>query len=322
MKKILIITNKDDITVDFVIKELQTRKLSYYRLNTEEIPENISVNFNFNSNEFELIDKVKNIKVHLLEFDSVYFRRPVLNKLDYIQDVNVQELNYLKSELVFILEGIYKTLRNKYWLNNIYDIREAENKIYQLQIAQEVGFKVPDALISNSSQSVNLIRKICNNDCVIKPIKSGNMNDLEHPKAIFTNKMNEEQFEKIDGIESFPIFLEKNIHKKFDLRCTVVGNDVFTAEIYSQDNDNSKIDWRKARQALEHKNHELPYKIKDMCIELTRMLHLNYSAIDLILDEHGDYIFLEINPNGQWAWIEKRLGFPISKKIVDLLVQG
>ena len=59
-----------------------------------------------------------------------------------------------------------------------------------------------------------------------------------------------------------------------------------------------------------------------MCIELTRKLNLNYSAIDMILDENNDYVFLEINPNGQWAWIENKLQFPISKKIVDLLVEG
>lgn len=55
---------------------------------------------------------------------------------------------------------------------------------------------------------------------------------------------------------------------------------------------------------------------------MTKKLGLKYSAIDLILDNTGKYIFLECNPNGQWAWLEIRLGFPISKEIVNLLSEG
>ena len=71
-----------------------------------------------------------------------------------------------------------------------------------------------------------------------------------------------------------------------------------------------------------HKKHELPKDIKEKCIQITKKFSLNYSAIDLILDKNGQYIFLECNPNGQWAWLEVRLGFPISKKIVELIREG
>ena len=47
---------------------------------------------------------------------------------------------------------------------------------------------------------------------------------------------------------------------------------------------------------------------------------LMFGAFDFIVDQNGDWIFLEINPNGQWLWLEKILGLPISKKIVDYLV--
>ena len=59
-----------------------------------------------------------------------------------------------------------------------------------------------------------------------------------------------------------------------------------------------------------------------MCLKLTKKLELNFSAIDLILDKNKDYIFLEINPNGQWAWIEKRLGYNISCEIIKLLMEN
>lgn len=322
MKTVLILTNKDDITVDFVVRELKEREINYYRLNTEDIPSRISINFDINKNEYKLLDKMKNIEINLLDFDSVYFRRPSISDLNHIEGVNKSEILYLKSELTFVLEGIYKVLRNKYWLNNVYDIRESENKIYQLEIAKSIGFNIPRAVISNDIKALSTIKNTYRNNLIIKPIKSGHMKWGNAGKAIFTTKINEEQFKDIKRIESFPIFIESNIHKIVDLRCTVVGDEVFTAEIHSQVIDESKIDWRKGKQILEHKEHILPSHIKKMCIELTQKLNLNYSAIDMILDENNEYIFLEINPNGQWAWIENRLQFPISKKIVDLLIEG
>ena len=322
MKKVLILTNKDDITVDFVVRELKQRKINYYRLNTEDIPSIVSINFDINNNEYKLLDRIKNIEINLLDFDSVYFRRPSISDLSHIEGVNDSEIYYLKSELTFVLEGIYKVFRDKYWINNVYTIREAENKIYQLEIAKDIGFNIPRAVISNDIEMIRYIKNTHDNDLIIKPIKSGNIKYGDIERAIFTTKISEEQFDNIERIESFPIFMESNVHKIVDLRCTVVGNEVFVAEIHSQVENESKIDWRRGKKILEHREHVLPNNIKKMCIELTRKLNLNYSAIDMILDENNDYVFLEINPNGQWAWIENKLQFPISKKIVDLLVEG
>ena len=54
MKMILLLTNKDDVTVDFIVKELKRQKLQYYRLNTEDIPEIIKIDFNMDNNKFML----------------------------------------------------------------------------------------------------------------------------------------------------------------------------------------------------------------------------------------------------------------------------
>ncbi|MNZ28723.1 hypothetical protein D3C78_459550 [compost metagenome] len=50
-----------------------------------------------------------------------------------------------------------------------------------------------------------------------------------------------------------------------------------------------------------------------------RRLNLRYGAIDFVCDPQGNLWFLEINPNGQWAWIENLTGYPIAEAIVDEL---
>lgn len=322
MKMIIILTNKDDITVDFVVHELQKQQIKYYRLNTEDIPEIVEINFCIDKGTFLLFDKIKNIYIDFNEVDAVYFRRAEISKLDYILDINEQERNYLRGELGYTLEGIYKLLRGKYWLNNVYDIREAENKIYQLQVAKEVGFNTPDSIISNCVDVIDDFVNKYNNDCIIKPIKTGNVKDEKNAKVIFTSKIGNEFISDKKKLNIFPSYLQENIHKKFDLRCIVVGEKVFCAKIHSQEDVDSIIDWRKSKKYLEHEVHDLPFEISCKCVEMTKKLKLRYSAIDLILDHNNKYIFLECNPNGQWAWLEKRLGLPICENIVRLLREG
>lgn len=322
MKMILLITNKDDVTVDFIVKELQKRSIVYYRLNTEDIPNRISIKLDINKDDFKLHDRIKDKTICLSKIEAIYYRRPCINDFEYIPNLTNQEKRYLEVEMTFLLEGIYKILKDRYWLNNVYDIREAENKLYQLQLAKLIGFNIPISLISNLHDDISKLCKGNDYNCIIKPIKSGNMKDTKNPKAIFTTLVNETMVCDKQRVESFPLFMQTNINKKFDLRCTVVDDMVFAAEIHSQTNDDTKIDWRKGEQRLEHKVHNLPNDIKSKCIKLTKKLNLNYSAIDLIVDENNNYIFLEINPNGQWAWIEKRLNLPISQKIVDTLIKG
>lgn len=319
---IIILTNKDDVTVDFIVRELRNQKIDYYRLNTEDIPTDIDLIFSIDNNVFSLHDKNKDETLDLKKVTAVYFRRAIVSHLSELIDVSVSEKNYLRGELTYILEGLYKILRHKYWLNNIYAIREAENKIYQLQVAQEIGFTIPQTVLSNVPIVVEDMANKCEYDCIIKPIKSGYFKDYAKSKIIFTSKLDCNVLADKSRIQSFPVFVQKHINKLFDLRCIVVGNMVYCAQIDSQANLDSQVDWRRGKENLHHSIHELPMEIADKCIKMTKKMGLNYSAIDLILNKNNEYIFLECNPNGQWAWLEVRLGFTISKSIVELLKKG
>lgn len=320
MKMILIITNKDDITVDYLIRDFRRNNIEYYRFNTEEIFSNIDLSIDISSGKCHLFDKGKNMPIDLNDVESVYYRRPGIPKLEEVDDVSEQEKSYLIRESLSILDGLYKLLENRYWINNVYRIREAENKIFQLSIAKEIGFDIPDTVLSNVY--IDIIEfSDSYEECIIKPVRSGNLNPLVADKIIFTNVLDKNSI-KEENISTFPVYIQNRIKKKLDIRCITVGTDVFAVEILSQQDDSAKVDWRKSEKYIEHRIHKLPCIIKRKCIEITNRLGLVYSAIDLVLDENGNYIFLECNPNGQWAWLEMRLGIPIAKTIEEMLVKN
>ena len=76
----------------------------------------------------------------------------------------------------------------------------------------------------------------------------------------------------------------------------------------SQDRESSKVDWRATDDPdLEHRTHELPPALAHRCLRLVSRLGLIFGAIDFALKPDGTYVFFEINPNGEWLWLEDQL---------------
>lgn len=315
MISVLLITNKGDVTTDFVVKCLREEKINFYRFNTEDLLSKIFLSFNFSANEFKLIDQNLNIEVDLLKIKSVYYRRPLSPKFKD-ENLNYGEKKFVNNEIVYSLEGLYKILKNAFWISSVFAIREAESKVHQLQVAKEIGFKIPDSLITNNSKIAASFIK--NNKTVIKPIKSGLIEDSRSQQVIFTSLITDTQ--EIERIKFCPTYFQRFINKTADVRVTVVGDEIFAALINSQEYDETKVDWRSSENLkLKYERIVLPSNLKYMCLELTKKLNLNFGAIDFVIDQNGDFFFLEINPNGQWAWIERQLDYKISFEIVKLL---
>lgn len=168
---VLIITNKEDITSDFIVRQLALENIPFYRLNTDEIGGAVHLSLDFEKNKHLLFDTNLNQNFLLSEFTAVYFRRPEV-KL-HVSETNPAESQFLKNELFFLLEGIYKLLSHAFWLNHVDKIRIAENKIYQLLVATEIGFRIPPSLITDIQENVATFYHQNNETCIIKPIRAG-----------------------------------------------------------------------------------------------------------------------------------------------------
>lgn len=316
MTKVLVITNKSDITSDFVILRLKEERVPFYRFNTDELTKSVFVSLNFSSGEFLLFDSYLNKYIDLSSFTSVYYRRPELPEIESSR-LSDGEFKFIVSEILFSLEGVYKVLENAFWISDPYAIRQAENKPYQLLVAKSLRLNIPGSLITNDPILFN--KFVSSGEKIIKPIKSGLIEDGIDDKIIFTslvstNEINDEQ------IKPCPQFVQEHIIKFADIRATVVGNKIFTARIDSQQYSETKIDWRRGENSLNHSTIVLPKELNEKLIQLVKYFNLQFGAIDLIQDVNGEFHFLEINPNGQWAWIEKQTGMKISDEIVNLLV--
>ena len=154
----------------------------------------------------------------------------------------------------------------------------------------------------------------------MKAVSYGNLGD---GKVLHTTIMPTWSEEFGREIELCPVLLQRYINKRCDWRVTVVDDRVFACRIQSQANPQYAVDMRKglADLGMLHELAELPDGVEERCIAMVRRLSLRFGAIDLVEDEDGRIWFLEINPNGQWAWIEDRTGAPLARTIAEALLE-
>lgn len=308
---ILLVTNKRDITCDFIVLELQRRALNYLRLNTEDIPH---AGFSFTPDGEWLLD-FNGATLDCNRVAAAYFRRPdVPIPLGSVEPAHRQ---YVATEWQAVLQSLYWKLEDR-WLNSPHNISLAESKIRQLEIAQRLGFRIPETLISNDPVAAK--RFVTDGHFIGKPLKRSVVTDNGTERVIFTTRLGTIGAEDAESIRTCPLIFQKEIHKAFDIRVTVVGGQVFAASIDSQSTQDTEVDWRRTSNPnLAHEAYQLPAEECERCKELTRALGLRYGAIDFVLDPEGNHWFLEINPNGQWGWIEVRTRHPIAAAIVNEL---
>lgn len=303
INKVLIITHKEDYTSDFLINKLNDRNLKYKRFNCEDLNiKHYSINTSFRLN----FDGEEN-------YSSVWFRR---TKLPIMENLKPEIQLYLAEEYYTFLKNIFSVLDCK-WLSNPFEVYKAENKLLQLKEALELGFNIPDTIITNSRELLLKFYKKNNKRVIIKPLSQSKIVENNSTSFLFSNILKEEHILNLAEYDLTPCIYQELIEKNIELRITVVGDKVFAAATNSQEKINTKIDWR--REDSIFYEFKISNEIEQLCIKLVKNLNLKFGAIDMIIDKKGNYIFLEINPNGQWAWIETQTNLPISEAIINEL---
>ena len=308
---ILLVTNKRDLTTDYIVRELKLRDVPYVRLNTETLNE-FKCSIGYNSIDDWIIGDINGNQI-----TSAYFRRPCPTTVTQSK-LTEAELEYLNMEWSSFLKSIYYRLDRK-WLSSPYNIALAEDKPRQLVAANALGFQIPQGIITNDVFTI--MERTTNDGLIAKPLRQALLKG-ENESIIFTSQIPSLTPEYEESIAFAPSIYQQEISKKYDVRVTVVGDNVFPVAIWSQTSEATKVDWRQGENIdLLHEHIDIPNDLKIKCINLVKDLNLKFGAIDLVCDLNGIYWFLEINPNGQWAWIENQTKLPIASAIVDELIK-
>lgn len=242
---------------------------------------------------------------------------------------------FSQREWVITMNGLYLLTRDRLWINPLEPVMFFEPKLSQLKYAADLGFDIPDTIITTEKDEVMPFVNSYENGVALKLAGHNPLPFSEHKgkMAIYTSRLSRTDLKdaNFDSMGYAPTLLQEYVEKRTELRAYVVGDRVFCAEIFSQSDDMTRVDWRKypliekdGKSIIDDdrwvcKPMELGGDIRSKCIGIVRKLGLTYGAVDLIRTPENRYVFLEVNSMGAFKFIEERTNLGISDAIVELV---
>lgn len=312
---ILILSLDNELSTSHVINWLHFYNKPFDRINEHErLTAEIEIN-----NSGKQVCVINKKQYHFQNYNSYWYRRgdfhlnyklligdsqAIKNINENYKENNFDIQNYIHSYLHAHVKSI-----NNYNNNNI-------NKLCELDIAQKVGFNIPATLVTSNKLSVlnfiNTHKKI-----IVKSIKNSlwfTINDISfsQPTLILEKEV----------IENFPdyfmpIKIQNYIDKAFELRVFFLNNSFYASAIFSQNDEQTKIDFRNYNLANPNRvvPYNLPKLIKIKLKKIMKELQLASGSFDLIVTKTGEYVFLEVNPIGQFSQVSIPCNYYLEKQI-------
>ncbi|MEM5406300.1 MvdC/MvdD family ATP grasp protein [Paraburkholderia unamae] len=318
---VLIITHSNDNdSIALVMNAVAAQGGMAYRFDTNRFPADIRLSSHYSGEEERQIIACEDYELDLSTVSAVWYRRIAIGQcIPEAMDRQLRRAAVDQSRAT--LHGMIASL-DAFHLDPVHRLRRADNKQLQLKIAREVGLTFPRTLITNAPDAVRSFARECRQGMIMKTLSSFAIYEQCEQKVVFTSAVHDKDLERLDDLRYCPAIFQEQVPKALELRTTIVGNRVFTASIDSQRSEKTSVDWRRDGLGLleEWEPYALPPEVENGLLRLMHALDLNYGAADFILTPDGRHCFLEVNPVGEFFWLEKHPGLPLSGAIADLLV--
>jgi glutathione synthase/RimK-type ligase-like ATP-grasp enzyme len=316
MPSVLIITNDHDEHADAVIRELNHRNVPVFRFHPEEFPHVCSVSLELHDGRIEGEIRTADHQVAFSDICAAWYRRARNLFEGRRLSLTAETLdNYVRAQSTATLAALCESLHTL-WVGHPHKLRRAEVKALQLAKASEAGLKTPHTLISNAPDQVKaFVDGLGDCDCAVKPLIALGVSDAQGYRLPLTTTL--PPGHSLTSVAVAPTIYQPYVEKDFELRCVVIGGKIFCARMDSQATDRTRIDWRAGEP--DYKTFVLPEQVEASIRRLMDSFELNFASLDMIVTPEGEFVFLELNPNGQWLWLELELGLPLVATMADLL---
>lgn len=316
---VLILTQDFDPTADPVVKSLTSRGAEVIRVDLSYFPSKlVFTTSDFDGERRQLLHRGRRIDLDSLS--AVWYRRPTA--FSFNPAMSEAEQQFARSEALHGIGGILRST-DCLWVNRPEVDAVAELKPYQLSVAKRLGFRAPRTLITNDPEEVRALVTAADRPVVYKAFSAGVIHyPGGFPTGLYTTVVGDEVLEHLDRVRHTLCIFQEYVEKAYEVRLTVIGNTYFPVVIDSQSMPTTSVDWRGENLLPYGPYQPLPEDVVERTQALLRELDVVYAAVDFIVTPSGEYVFLEVNPGGQFMWMQYDLDLPLSDTIADLLARG
>jgi len=318
MKKILILTYGEDPHADSVCKFFDKCGVEYFKISTENLSKDYKISFESQDSVYRISDNSK--KIYIDSGWNIWNRRimnPDTNKglPKSLSDIVIDESEKTWDGLLISHKGkVINRPQNHYYANN---------KIDQLRFASQFGngVKIPDTMVTNDPLKTKSFYEKHNGNICFKLQKGAVVESPKGNLVIYTNKVTKEQMKNIDLVSQNPCLFQEYVDKDFEIRIVATDKGSTGIAIHSQKSKISKIDFRRYDfENVTYNYIKLPDNVKKFNSQILKNYRLHFGILDFIYSKKGEYVFLELNPNGQWLWLEEEANYNLTKEVAENLL--
>lgn len=313
---VLILSERRDVPTYHVVKWLEKYNITVHVITEKDLINSVQI-----TNENILL-KINKEVISLNDVNSYWYRRGMLN-LPYVVNqllLPAEIESDLKQEKSLVEEIIHAYLFNVPSLSSYYS--SDLNRVCTLYLAKKNGLQTPNFIVCNQKKDIqpflNKYIKIVN-----KPIGNGLYMNKENVQYLnYTSMLVKDDFDSLPPVFAPSLFLEY-IEKKYELRVFYLDGKCYTMAIFSQSDVKTQIDFRKYSIEKPNRNEAylLPKNIEKKIDKLMRSIRLKTGSIDIIVTPNDDFVFLEINPAGQFLNVSHICNYNLEKKIAQYLIK-
>lgn len=252
---------------------------------------------------------------------SNHHRRVPLFSDDIYENVfNIVSANlHLYNELQTVSQFIFSQLASAKWLGN--PEIHVLNKLKVLMTAAQCGFDIPDTLITTQPSELS---RYChtNGEVIAKPSSDMLLFRLDDQMFLTFTALVPQDMLGGDGWQGgFPSLFQRCIHKRYDIRVFYIDGDCYSMAMLTQQSLATAVDSRRCdyRRPIRTVPYKLPAAVEGRIRSLMRSLNLNTGSLDLIRADDGRFVFLEVNPIGQFGMVSIPCNYRLEQKVAKAL---
>lgn len=319
---ILIITAEPDAHVSAVVDLLKAQGVAFIVWDPGSFPSASTIVMSVRSEGSDVSFSLQDgHRVCTKDITCIWYRRP--SRATPLSSLDTRVSEYVTRDSEGFLQDFYDCFSGRWIPGPPWILAKAAHKLSALILASKLGFTIPPTVAGNDPDCVCDLFNEFEGRIISKRVGAPMLRAIQDDFVRYTEFVTTNDMNAVSTVQYCPSIFQKYVDKTVEIRVTVVGHTAFAAEIGSQATAHTRYDWRKFDDyATPYKSHNIPTKILDKCIHMTHTLGLTFSAIDLIVDRNGNYVFVELNPNGQYLWIEEFTGLPISTAVANLLIRA
>ena len=314
---LLLTHSRDFYTIDLVSQALARRGVRPIRFNTDLFPS--SIKLSARERTAHLFTETGE-QVSATEVCAVWARKLWSPRM--ADDLDERYRSMCVRESIAALEGFLDALHDARWVNDLQRQRAAENKQRQLRLAARAGLRVPRTLVTNDPAAARHFFVETEGQTVAKLLRPIAVSMDAATPFVYTSRVSEEDLDHAETLRHSPMVFQELIPKACELRVACVAGKTFAGALDASDTSRGQTDWRRvAPEECRWQQAQLPTEVASGLQALMSELGLVFGAVDLICTPSGEYVFLEVNPGGEWGMLERDLRLPISEAIAEALLE-